>query len=117
MIEVNEKELKIVIGHSLDWDNEVEDQYNYIKDDIEYDYEENSEEFDEEELANQKKFLDYELTNEDKIAILTQIKDDYIYEVNHNEYSSFEVNIHDEDGIQGSIRKWIKDKFDFDFNA
>ena len=69
MIEVNEKELKIVIGYSLDWNNEVEDHYNSIKDDVEYDYENNAEEFDEEELANRKKFLDYELTNEDKIAI------------------------------------------------
>ena len=115
MIEVNEKELKIVIGHSLDWDNEVEDQYNNIKDDIEYEYEENAEEFDEEELANRKKFLDYELTNEDKIAILNKIKDDYIYEVNRNEYSSFEVNIHDEDGITKSINNWIKDNFDFSY--
>lgn len=115
MIEVNEKELKIVIGHSLDWDNEVEDQYNNIKDDIEYDYEENAEEFDEEELANRKKFLDYELTNEDKIAILNQIKDDYIHEIYRNEYSSFEVNIHDEDGIQVSINRWIEDNFDFSY--
>ena len=113
MIEVNENELKIVIGHSVDWNNEVEDQYNSIKDDVEYDYENNAEEFDEQELANRKKFLDYELTKEDKIEILHQIKDDYEHEVYRNEYSSFEVNIHDEDAIQESIRSWIEDKFDF----
>lgn len=39
MIEVNENELKIVIGYSLDWNNEVENQYDSIKDDVEYDYE------------------------------------------------------------------------------
>ena len=113
MIEVNENELKIVIGHSVDWNNEVEDQYNSIKDEVEYDYENNAEEFDEQELANRKKFLDYELTKEDKIEILHQIKDDYEHEVYRNEYSSFEVNIHDEDAIQESIRSWIEDKFDF----
>lgn len=113
MIEVNENELKIVIGHSLDWNNEVENQYDSIKDDVEYDYENNAEEFDEEELANRKKFLDHELTKEDKIEILHQIKDDYEHEVYRNEYSSFEVNIHDEDAIQESIRSWIEDKFDF----
>ena len=113
MIEVNENELKIVIGHSVDWNNEVEDQYNSIKDEVEYDYENNAEEFDEQELANLKKFLDYELTKEDKIEILHQIKDDYEHEVYRNEYSSFEVNIHDEDAIQESIRSWIEDKFDF----
>lgn len=113
MIEVNEKELKIVIGYSVDWNNEVENHYENIKDDVEYDYENNAEEFDEEELANRKKFLDYELTNEDKIAILNQIKDDYEHEVYRNDYSSFEVNIHDEDAIQESIRRWINDNFDF----
>ena len=113
MIEVNENELKIVIGHSLDWNNEVENQYDSIRDDVEYDYENNAEEFDEEELANRKKFLDHELTKEDKIEILHQIKDDYEHEVYRNEYSSFEVNIHDEDAIQESIRSWIKDNFDF----
>lgn len=113
MIEVNENELKIVIGHSLDWNNEVENQYDSIKDDVEYDYENNAEEFDAEELANRKKFLDHELTKEDKIEILHQIKDDYEHEVYRNEYSSFEVNIHDEDAIQESIRSWIEDNFDF----
>lgn len=73
----------------------------------------NAEEFDEQELANRKKFLDYELTKEDKIEILHQIKDDYEHEVYRNEYSSFEVNIHDEDAIQESIRSWINDNFDF----
>lgn len=111
MIEVNEKELKIIIGHSLDWDNEVEDHYNNIKSDIEYDYEEKSEEYDEEDISAWKEFLDYELTNEDKIEILTKIKEDYEYEVNHNEYSSFEVNIHDDELIQNSIKSWIENNF------
>lgn len=111
MIEVNEKELKIVIGQSLDWDNEVANHYNDIKIDIEYEYEENSEEFDEEDISVWKDFLDYELTNEDKIEILTKIKEDYEYEVNHNEYSPFEVSIHDYELIQNSIKSWIENNF------
>lgn len=112
MIEINKNDLSIEIGKSLTWDNDVERIYNDIRDDIEYAYEDNKEEYDDDVLEGMKKFLDNELTKENKIEILEKIKEDYEYEISRYDW---EVSIFDEDGITKSINDWIEDNFGFDY--
>lgn len=112
MIEINKNDLSIEIKSVLTWNNYVERMYNDIRDDIEYDYENNKEEYNDDVLKGMKKFLDNELTTENKIEILEKIKEDYEY---HSSRYDWEVSIFDEDGITKSINDWIKDNFGFSY--
>ena len=112
MIEINKNDLSIEIKEVLTWNNYVERMYDDIRDDIEYDYENNKEEYDDDVLEGMKKFLDNELTNENKIEILEKIKEDYEY---HTSRYEWETSIFDEDGITYSINHWIKDNFGFSY--
>lgn len=112
MIEINENDLSIEIKEVLTWDNYVERMYDDIRDDIEYDYENSKEECNDDVLKGMKKFLDNELTKENKIEILEKIKEDYEYNTSRYDW---EVSIFDEDGITKSINDWIKDNFGFSY--
>jgi translation initiation factor 2 alpha subunit (eIF-2alpha) len=111
MVEINKNDLSIETGERLTWENDVERIYDDIRWDIEYEYENNKEEYDDDVLEGMKKFLDNELTKENKIEILEKIKDDYEY---HASRYDWEVSIFDEDGIIKSIKDWIRDNFDFE---
>lgn len=112
MIEINKNDLSIEIKEVLTWNNYVERMYDDIRGDIEYDYENNKEEYNDDVLDGMKKFLDNDLTKENKIEILEKIKEDYEY----NTYRyDWEVSIFDEDGITKSINDWIKDNFGFSY--
>ena len=106
MIEINKNDLSIEIKEVLTWNNYVERMYNNIRDDIEYDYGNNKEEYNDDVLKGMKRFLDNELTKENKIEILEKIKEDYEYNTSRYDW---EVSIFDEDGITKSINDWIKD--------
>ena len=112
MIEINENDLSIEIKTVLTWNNYVERMYDDIRGDIEYDYENNKEVIENDVLEGMKKFLDNELTKENKIEILEKIKEDYEYETSRYDW---EVSIFDEDGITKSINDWIKDNFGFSY--
>lgn len=112
MIEINENNLSIEIEKGLTWDNDVERIYDDIRLDVEWEYENNKEEHDDDVLEGMKKFLDNELTKENKIEILEKIKEDYEYEISRYDW---EVSIFDEDGITKSINDWIEDNFGFDY--
>ena len=112
MIEINENDLSIEIKEVLTWNNYVERMYDDIRGDIEYDYENNKEVIENDVLEGMKKFLDNELTKENKIEILEKIKEDYEY---HTSRYDWEVSIFDEDGITKSINDWIKDNFGFSY--
>ena len=112
MIEINKNDLSIEIKETLTWNNYVERMYDDIRDDIEYAYEDNKEEYDDDVLEGMKKFLDNELTKENKIEILEKIKEDYEYNTSRYEW---EVTIFDEDGITTSINNWINDNFGFNY--
>jgi hypothetical protein len=112
MIEINKNDLSIEIKEVLTWNNYVERMYDDIRGDIEYDYENNKEEYNDDVLAGMKKFLDNELTKENKIEILEKIKEDYEYNTSRYDW---EVSIFDEDGITKSINDWIKDNFGFSY--
>ena len=112
MIEINKNDLSIEIKEVLTWNNYVERMYDDILGDIEYDYENNKEEYNDDVLAGMKKFLDNELTKENKIEILEKIKEDYEYNTSRYDW---EVSIFDEDGITKSINDWIKDNFGFSY--
>ena len=112
MIEINKNDLSIEIKEVLTWNNYVERMYDDIHDDIEYDYENNKEEYDDAVLEGMKKFLDNELTKENRIEILEKIKEDYEY---HTYRYEWETSIFDEDGITYSINNWIKDNFGFSY--
>jgi hypothetical protein len=110
MIEINKNDLSIEIKEVLTWNNYVERMYDSIRDDIEYDYENNKEEYNDDVLAGMKKFLDNDLTKENKIEILEKIKEDYEYNTSRYDW---EVSIFDEDGITCAITNWIEDNFGF----
>ena len=110
MIEINKNDLSIEIKETLTWNNYVERMYDDIRDDIEYDYENNKEEHNDDVLEGMKKFLDNELTTENKIEILEKIKEDYEYKTSRYDC---EVSIFDEDEITCSISNWIEDNFGF----
>ena len=112
MIEINENDLSIEIKEVLTWNNYVERMYDDIRGDIEYDYENNKEEYNDDVLEGMKKFLDNELTKENKIEILGKIKEDYEYNTSRYDW---EVTIFDEDGITKSINNWIEDNFGFSY--
>jgi hypothetical protein len=112
MIEINKNDLSIEIKEVLTWNNYVERMYDDIRGDIEYDYENNKEEYNDAVLEGMKKFLDNELTKENKIEILEKIKEDYEYNTSRYDW---EVSIFDEDGITKSINDWIKDNFGFSY--
>lgn len=112
MIEINKNDLSIEIKEVLTWNNYVERMYNDIRDDIEYDYENNKEKYNDDVLEGMKKFLDNELTKENKIEILEKIKEDYEYNASHYDW---DVSIFYEDGITKSINDWIKDNFGFSY--
>jgi hypothetical protein len=112
MIEINENNLSIEIKEVLTWDNYVERMYDDIRDDIEYNYENNKEEYNTDVIKGMKQFLDNELTKENKIEILEKIKEDYEYNTSRYDW---EVSIFDEDGITKSINDWIKDNFEFSY--
>jgi hypothetical protein len=112
MIEINENNLSIEIKEVLTWDNYVERMYHDIRDDIEYNYENNKEEYNTDVIKGMKQFLDNELTKENKIEILEKIKEDYEYNTSRYDW---EVSIFDEDGITKSINDWIKDNFEFSY--
>lgn len=112
MIEINKNDLSIEIKEVLTFDNYVERMYDDIRGDIEYDYENNKEEYDDDVLEGMKKFLDNELTKENKIEILEKIKEDYEYNTSRYDW---EVSIFDEDGITKSINDWIEDNFGFSY--
>lgn len=111
MIIVNEKELTIEQKNTLSFDKNVKPIYEEIVDSVQYDIEYDSDEFEKVKLESMKKFVDYELTNEDMITILNNIKDDYEYELYHSDY---EVTLFDQDGIVKGIKDWIKDTFDLE---
>jgi len=111
MIEINKNDLSLEIKEVLTWNNDVERLYDGIRDDIEYDYENNKEEY-KNILDGMKKFLDHELTKENKIEILEKIKEDYEYNTSRYDW---EVTIFDEDGITTSINNWINDNFGFNY--
>lgn len=112
MIEINENDLSIEIKEVLTWDNYVERMYDDVRDDIEYYYEYNKEEYSADVLEGMKKFLDNELTKENKIEILEKIKEDYEYNIDHYDWK---ISIFDGDGITKSISGWIEDNFGFDY--
>ena len=113
MIEINKNNLSIEIKEVLTWENDVERIYDDIRLDIEWEYEDNKEEHEDDVLEGMKKFLDNELTTENKIEILEKIKDDYEYNISR--YDDWEISIFDDDGITKSINDWIKDNFGFSY--
>ena len=99
MVEVNEKDLSIGIKETLTFDNSVQKIY----DDIHEGYEWRSDEYEEESI---NQFLGHELTNEDKIEILKNIRDEY-----DNDYDYNYTSIFDEDLIRKAIGNFIEDNF------
>ena len=112
MVEVNEKNFTIEMSETLSFDNDVQDVYDEICDDIEYEVQYNADNYSESTIENMKRFLDHQLTDNDKIEILNNIVENYEYE---SMRADCEVTIFDKDGIFNSIDKWIDDNFDFEW--
>ena len=92
MIEINENDLSIETKETLSFEHHVQPIFDDVIENVKSEIEDFSDEHDEDELENMKKFLDHELTKENKIEILEKIKEDYEYEVYRNDC---EVSIFD----------------------
>lgn len=109
-MKIDKRNLKLVVNsESLDWERDVQNCYDGIKSDIEYELENGDEDFGGGSREAIIKFLDYELTNDDKVEILENIMNDYEYELRHADYN---ISIYDEDGIRHGINMWIYNNFD-----
>lgn len=115
MFKIDEKEMTIKCEEILSFDNHVQPYIDNIKIDMRYDLKEDENVsdsdklFSDEDKENVKKFLDYELNNDDKKNILEKILEDYEYESEYHGDSN--VTIFDEDGILKAINNWIEEKF------
>lgn len=116
MTVIDEKELTINIIESLSFEHTVQPVYDDFYDDIQTCVAERKDEGvsseDDYELAAMEEFLAYELTKEDKIEILKNIKDDYEYESYRSDCT---VSLFDEDGINRAISNWIDETFGFTY--
>ena len=102
MVEVNEKDLSLEIKETLSFQHCVQNVYDEAYSEFEY----NKEDYDE-EVVN--KFLNYELTDEDKIEMLNNIKDEYEYNCCHDDG---EVSIFDYNVIRKVVDTFIEEHFD-----
>ena len=118
MTVIDEKELTISSTESLSFEHDVQPVYDDFYDDIQTIVEERKDAGDsvedDYELAAMEKFLAYELTEDDKIEILENIKEDYEYE---SYRSDCIVSLFDEDGIKRAIKYWIDDAFGFTYGG
>ena len=116
MTVIDEKELTINITESLSFEHTVQPVYDDFYYDIQTLVEERKDKGDsvedDYELAEMEKFLAYELTKEDKLEILENIKEEYDYE---SYRSDCIVSLFDEDGINKAISYWIDANFGFNY--
>lgn len=101
MIEFNDKLEQIEIKETLSFKHHVLPVFNDIRDDLKL----------EDEDDDIKKFLNYELTHDDKMEILHYIEDEYDRTSNYYDNKS----IFDEEMIAESLMAWITDNFDIEF--
>jgi predicted RND superfamily exporter protein len=109
-LEINEATLCLEEVNRLEFNPYVADKYDDEYDNVEYEVENNSEEYQEDTLRKMKQFLEHNLTNADKIAILEKIKELYDKERYAFDY---ETTLFDEDRIEQAIKDWIEENFEF----
>lgn len=102
MIVYNEQKEELEIKEVLSFKHHVLPYFNEIKQDIEG--------FDPLQ-ENEKEFLKYTLSHDDKMNILHYIEDEYERKTNYYD----EVSIFDEEMIKECIMNWITDNFDIEF--
>ena len=112
MISINEKELTVEIKETLSFEHSVQPMFEDIYDDIKGVFEDDKDNLDDDTIKSYQEFLNYKMTNEDKVDILKRIVDDYEFELYRGDC---EVSIFDEDGIRKAICDWINDNFDVEW--
>ena len=111
MTVINPETLEIEIKEVFSFECNAQSVFDDIYERVEYAV--NNDEIEHEEtLVNAKKFLDYSLTKEDKLAILNNIIEDYEYEQYGNR-EDYAVSIFDEDFANKAINDWIEETFEF----
>lgn len=108
MITINEENESIEISECLAFSGKVQEEYNKILEDQQFDLENSPDIFSSDDIENVKKFVNHILTHEDKLKILEYIMDEYDRSSNYFDNQS----IFDEDLIQKGIEDWINDNFD-----
>lgn len=111
MITVDNEDIAVKIKETLSFVFDVQPKFDEIRENVEYAYDEGEIENDN-ILDNVKAFLNYELTKEDKLAILNNIVEDYEYE-QYSNLEGYEVSIFDEDFAEKAIIDWIEETFEF----
>lgn len=107
--QINEMNLSLETKEVFSFEGDAQPIYDDIIADYEFEYENGD--YNDIVRNEIKNLIDYELTNEDKIDILNQIKDDYEYESYHSDYK---LSIFDEYEIRKSINRWIKNNFELE---
>ena len=112
MVEVNKDELTVEVKETLSFDyyaikEAYSDAIDEVKCNLENDFYANNK-----EKSDAERFVNYELTHEDKVDILQKIADNYEENVEWGTESLF-----DEDTIKNCIREWICDNFGELFSA
>lgn len=104
---IDEENLEIQVSETLSFEHEVSPRLEGMKDDIEYAFGKGEYEKSREDV---QRFLQYTLTQEDRVKILQNIVENYEQASIWNYYA---VTIFDEDIIRRGINQWIEEKFNF----
>lgn len=107
MTTIDEEKLEIQISETLSFSYDVQPRIEEVIENIEDRLKEGEYEESKEDV---RRFLQYTMTQEDKVKILRNIVEDYEQELYR---SDCVVTIFDEDGILRGINQWIEEKFDF----
>jgi hypothetical protein len=108
MVELNNDRSEIIVKEVFSFEVEVFPKIEEIKTDLTVLLEEGRAE--EEDVSFINDFINYEITKQDEIKILSLIKESYVQDV-----YSFELNssIFDETRIRKYLNDWIEGKFYF----
>jgi hypothetical protein len=108
MIVINNETAELEIKELFSFDVNAFPVFDEIKSDVEYKLENN--EFDDDEIESVKYFLSHEISKDDKVSILNEIKFEYEYRYNR---SDNEISLFDVDVIKSAIKSWVESNFDF----
>lgn len=115
MVTIDEKTQSITITETSSWDWIFKDIYSEIKNDVKEAIEDEDNHYDEEERQDIKKYLSYTPTAEDKVAMLTYLKDIYEWEDECAARSgNYSVSLFDSYFVRRAVCEWIQEVFLFE---
>jgi predicted secreted Zn-dependent protease len=108
MVELNNEQSEIIVKEVFSFNNEVFPKIEEIKTDLTVLLEEGR--AMEEDVSSINDFINYEITKQDEIEILSLIKESYEQDIYSFDFNS---SIFDENRIYKCLNDWIEGKFYF----